>query len=386
MGFIILRYNDWAEPVRKEAVNICTGLFDDRSDDLFGILPYLEKVHRSDRRNEEDIRSLEDIFASKIYSNITVSGRPVINENDVYIRQCVYRLLLDYDRLNTNDIKYILEKERNGQCLRLIVMSLLTEETVSMDDVNRLLKNDNNFVKRKALEKKYELLGDYWEGLEEMLISSSKSIRDTVCFILRSKTNIDIRSYYMERLKKADDSIKAICILGIGENGVESDRDFIMQYLDEENSRIVKSVLYAIGKLQANKCDAIYWDYLQDSRVDVMCQAYREIKAYKISYGAKTVYSMFCQTDSLLLKKILVNILSRESCWDRIPYLLMLYWYEDEAIRNIVWRGLNHRTMYASISRQKAKWIEEILQNEQYNIPEMVKRDILFELKYVTQK
>ena len=84
-------------------------------------------------------------------------------------------------------------------------------------------------------------------------------------------------------------------------------------------------------------------------------------------------------------KRKLAILLKEENCWDRVSYLLMLYWHEDEEVRKTVYYGLRNRTMYASISRKKADWINEILQDSKYNIPEDVKKSITFDLKYVTQ-
>lgn len=381
--YIILRYNDWAVPVRVKAVKACGGLCQNLSEDVFDMLPFLEKVYRSERRDDGDIRRLEDIISSKIYAILNASGWRNIKKLDGYNKWVLYRLLLRCERLNKDEIKDIMQKEKNGQCLREIVTVFFRKYHVYIDDLDDLLKSRSVFVKRKALEKKYELVKDYWDGLEKMLISPSKGVREIVSFILHHKTDIDIRSYYLTYLENADESEKAICILGIGENGVASDADYLMEFLDEESSRIVKSVLHAIGILCPKCVSEIYWKYLQDDRMNVMCQSYREIISHEISFGAERVYNLFCQTESILLKKKLANMLVRESCWDRMPYLLMLFWYEDDEIRERIRDGLKARSMYASISEKRAEWIQDILEEEKYHIPEKVKKDILFELKYV---
>ena len=387
MGFVILRYNDWAKEVRKEAANTYMALRGQWPEDVIGLLPYYEKAYQGKRRDPEDFCSVEEDFFEKVYSSAIRYGQLRPDTNDVYLRMCFYRLLVRTDRLKKDELKSILRKENNGQCLRILVTEYFKNTDVTMEDIDELLSYRNTFVQRKALERKYEILRGYWDGLENMLLSPSESIRGTVCFILRNNTDFDIRAYYMDHLKDAESSQKAICIWGIGENGLASDWDELVQYLEEDNKNIIKSVLHAIGNLDATGSEEVYWKYLQDERIDVMCQAFREIITHDIRYGAERVYDLFCKTESVLLKRKLVRILLGERCWDRMPYLLMLYSYPDDEIRNPVRRTIwSKAAVYADVSRQQADLIEKTMNDEQYHIPESLKKSITFDLRHITIK
>ncbi len=385
IAYLILRYNDWSYVVRKEAVQAAGLLFGWITENVYEVLPYIEKIRRSYRRNEEDLKFLEDVYSKKVYSFYQASGWNGLSIYDAHTRRVAYRLLTERDLLHKDAIKEIVQKEKSGQCLRLIVHSFVQKSDVDIDDLDELMKSKSAYVQRKAMEKKYELLLDYWEGLEEMLLSPSKSIRGTVAFILRNKTKIDIRSYYYEHLNLRGEAQKAICILGIGENGTESDADELAGYLENGNAGIVKSALHAIGCLHAGKYSEVFWKYLQDDRIGVMIQAYHEILAHDITFGAERVYQLFCTTKSIELKKRLAKILSKESYWDRLPYLLMLYDHENAEIRRSIFAGLQVKNMYNTISKEKAEWILGIMNDEKYAIPEWLKKKLAFDLKCATK-
>lgn len=47
-----------------------------------------------------------------------------------------------------------------------------------MNDV--YLENKSAVVRRKALDRKYAIIKDYWVGIEKLLLDNSKGVRETV--------------------------------------------------------------------------------------------------------------------------------------------------------------------------------------------------------------
>ena len=79
-------------------------------------------------------------------------------------------------------------------------------------------------------------------------------------------------------------------------------------------------------------------------------------------------------------------MLVREQYWDRIPYVLMLFNYDDMNIRNVIRLGSKWKSSYYPLSKQQALYIKEVLENEQYQIPDSVRRDVLFNLNIAEMK
>lgn len=380
--YILLRLNDWAEPVRRAAENVFKNLPDLTADELIQCLPFLEKIQRSFRREESTIETIERFFATKIWEHIDQCNPADIQKYDAKTRLILYRLLSKQKLLSKDKINQILAFEKNTQCQKLIITSLFNKSELSLQELDNYLHHKSRLVQSKALEQKYSILGGYWNGLEEMLLSPSAKIRNITKYILQKHTNIDINTFYIQHLETQH---KKICILGIGENGREEDAEIITKYLDDANSSIVKNTLHAVGLLLKYKADDIFWKYLQDGRPAVMIQAYREISKYNIRYGAKQIYELFLKAESITYKRRLFSLLIKEQYWDRLPYVLMLYTYEDEYIKNLFKEGINCINLYDKISTEKAGLIQTVLQDENYHIPQCIKEKISFNLKWATQ-
>ena len=147
----------------------------------------------------------------------------------------------------------------------------------------------------------------------------------------------------------------------------------------------MKRTLHALGMLKKAKAEEIFWKYLQDKRLSVMGQAYREIRANDIHYNAKDIYELFMTTESVELQRKLAVMLAKGKYWDRLPYVILLYSHEDDKIRNIIQVGLCGVNMYGNVSRDKADWIRKILGEDSCKVPERIKKSILFSLEFVSK-
>lgn len=378
--FVLLRLNDWVEPVREVAEAVSAYITELCVEELVACLPYLEKVKQGSRRDIRYLLKLEKDVADCLQAKLADVDLLHLNRYDLKARKYLYRLLLEGKLLSKEEVNQVLNRERNGQCQFWIMTLLLTNYECTIEELDAYLQHKSRVVQRKALEQKYRMLGTSWESLEELLLASSVGIRSQVSYILRKHTDFDIVAYYVEHL---DTSQKKNCILGIGENGEAEDAKLLMKYLEEPDEGVVKSAIYAISLLLGEKAEAIFWKYLLDERPVVLRAAYREIAANNIVFGAKKVYEAFIQADSSLLREKLAHQFLRERSWDRLPYILELYQYEEEQIRNVLRRGAFNRSVYAKLSREEAEHIRSIMYCEKYQIPARLREEIEFDLKFV---
>ena len=381
--FILLRLNDWVEPVREAAVNVIWNQIPKLNvEELVNCLPYLEKVKHGRRKDRQEFQKLEAYIADWIQRHLQKVNLLNFRKYELKARKYLYHILLEHNLLSKEEIVAVLNWEKNGQCQAMLMTMLLNHNMLSIEELNVFLKHKSKIVQRKALEQKYSITKNYWEGLEKMLLSSSASIREQVAYILQKHTKIDVVAYYTERLET---SYKKICILGIGEYGNAEDANSLLVYLKDSEETIVKSTLRTVSRLWEQKANEIFWEYLQDKRPVVVRAAFREIAANHVAYGAKQVYELFQQTDSALLREKLAYQFLRERAWDRLPYVLRLFWYEKEDVRQIIRRGVYGRSLYSKISKGNAEVIREILYNEAYQIPEELRKGIEFDLKFVVE-
>ncbi|MBO4688035.1 MAG: hypothetical protein J5636_05935 [Clostridiales bacterium] len=381
--YILLRLNDWVDQVcdcAKEALNDFSQM---TLDDLMMCLFAMEKLRRCERLNIFTYREIKEKLAKRLRELTPVIEKAQMLRYDDMTRRACYRLLLEQQCLSADEIRGILSWEPHPQCQILLISMYLSYGDISEEELDEFLTHKSLIVRRFALERKYDLTGKPWAGMEDMLLSPSASIRSDVRYILRKHTDMDFRSYYLEHLGRQDAriTVKKICILGLAETGKPEDADLLRDYLSENNAGITKNTLHALGSLRASDFHEVFWKYLQDERTPIMVQAYREIASHNIRYGGKKIYDLFIETSSEHLRKKLAYLLNAENYWDRIPYILMLYNYEIEDVRHILRRGTRSPSSSFGATKERLDLIAGILDDEKYDLPEQLKKSVRFNLK-----
>lgn len=380
--FVILRLNDWVTEVREAAIAASAQVSKLSAEELVACLPYLAKVMHGMRGDRGWLHELETRIAVGITRQLDKVDIENLRRYDIKARKYLYRLMLERKIWSMAEVNRVLNREKCGQCQFMLITMLLKYYECSMGELDNYLQHKSKVVQKKAFEQKYSLLGDYWPGVEKLLLAQAVGVRGLASYILQKHTDMNILAYYTERLETQH---KKICILGIGENGSAEDTKLINKYLEDESEGVVKNTLHSLSLLLQVKASDIFWQYLQDERPLVMRAAYREIVANEIMFGAKQVFELFMQTESELLKEKLAYQLLRERSWDRLPYILQLYNYEDEKLRQVIQRGVYKRSVYGQITKADAEYIREIMYDAKYGIPDYLKKAIEFDMKFVVK-
>ena len=383
--FLLIRLKDWVSEVRNAAKKACCDISSLNFHELVNCLSALEKVKRSDRVDAFYLRELESRIAGRIVALSPGFDRSNLKCYDVSVRRVLYRILLENKCLPKDRVKAILNSENHAQCLYYIMSLYIEKYDLTADELDEYLDHRNASVQRRAIEQKYKILSNSWPGLENKLLSPSAPVREMTRFILKKHDKFDCRKFYMEHLNSSD---RKACIAGLGETGLSGDADLIMPFLEDPDASVVKVTLHALGSCGGESLSDVFWKYLQDERVNVAMQAYREITKLNIRYGAKQIYELFQKTDSEILRIKLVYMLSHEAYWDRIPYALMLFNEKDETIHYTVRRALawDNTKACSDTTEENAGFITEILNDGRYGIDEKVKKSVLFNLGHTTRK
>lgn len=379
LPYAILRLNDWVKEVRVAAEETCLSVTEFSAQEIVGFLPYLEKVKNGVRANNRAVAGLEKIIAESAAKQPVQIDKTFIRQHDENARKTVYRFLASNKKLSKEDVNSIISMEKSGQIQNLLMTILIEKYELSIPELDEYLNNRSVNVQKRALEQKYNLLKDYWDGLENLLLSRSLKIREMTRYILEKHTEIDAKAYYVEHLESA---YKKICIQGIGECGTAQDAETVKPYLEDSDPDIVKASIHAIALLLKEDAFEIYLRFLSDSRESVAHQAYKEIATYNLNCGAENLYNLCLTTQSELMKEKYAYRLLKESVWEALPYILMLYSCEDEVIRNIMRTVKGNIRTYSTLSSEQAERIKNIMSDERYGIPEKLKENILFSMKY----
>ncbi|WP_270640046.1 hypothetical protein [Longibaculum muris] len=188
---------------------------------------------------------------------------------------------------------------------------------------------------------------------------------------------MDVLEYYIHHLPKS------IAILGISEVGTSQDIDILLPYLESEQERIVKVTIQALSRLMKEKGQDIYWRFLLDERISLSKAAFQSIQKNKVHFSAQLIYETYQKSTIEHLSKYLLMILLEEDSWERLPYLLELYYYPYEKMRQLIHLRINQRNPYKKMSPQLKEKIMSSLMNQKNNIPNNVQESILFDLKFI---
>lgn len=379
LPYAILRLNDWVKEVRSAAEDTCLSATEFTTPEIISLLPYLEKVKNGVRANSAAIAELEKTIAESASKQPILFDKTFIRENDEKTRKSVYQFLTTNKILSKEDVNSIFSMEKSGQIQNLLMTILIEKYELSLSELDEYLNSKSVNLQKKALEQKYNLLKGYWDGLENLLLSRSLKIREMTRFILEKHTEIDAKAYYVEHLESA---CKKVCIQGIGECGTAQDAEILKPYLEDSDPGIVKASIHAIALLLKEDAIEIYRRFLPDSRESVAHQAYKEIAAYNLSCGAENLYNLCLTTQSEFMKEKYAYRLLKEPVWEALPYILMLYSSDDEIVRNIVRTVKGNIRTYSTLSSEQAERIKNIMQDERYGIPEKLRENILFSMKY----
>lgn len=376
--FIMIRMNDWVEEVRDKAYalsywRISESLLDELIDASYVFI----KLKKSKRRQQAQLDDIEKHYIKRLSKLLIELNIHNFMQKDECIRKAFYQITLEYGLLSYQLIEELLNIEKNSFCLLLITKSFIQSDEMNQDKLYTYLHHLNFYVRKEAMLCYYERNQRIWKGIENDLLDKSHAIREYVRFLLKKHTQINILEYYHDHLPDP------IAILGISEVGTSQDIDILLPYLESEQERIVKVTIQALSRLMKEKGQDIYWRFLLDERMTLSKAAFQSIKKNKVHYTAQVVYETYQKVSIEHHSRYLLMILLEEDSWERLPYLLELYHYPYEKMRQLIHLRVNQRNPYKKVSKQLKEKIMNSLMNQKNDIPHNVQKSILFDLKFV---
>lgn len=399
LPFLVLRLNDWVGQVRLAAARAVSARLEICPlDELFMAMMALDKVKRSERRDDQTVEHIGKIMGKRLDQEAGSLSVPSVLAMDYEVRKSIYRFLFGGRRLDQETAERFLNREKNSYCQSVIWTGLLAYYQCSMEMIDGYLLHRSSCIRRKALEHKYQVLKCAWPGVENLLLDVNYGIRDLAAYIVRKHSRLDVLAFYEKHLK---DPEPVTAVLGIGEQGRDLDgrhglTDLIVPFLEHESEKVVRSALEATGLLMREEGEEIYWKYLLDTRPCISKAAYVCIRKNGIHPGAGLLYreqekwrgtnetAGKCPHSLYHVRRYLILLLIQENSWDRLPYLI--YLLKDDSLgeyRDKLLGALSVRSLYARVDRRQAAFIKQVLEEEAGSVPEELARAILFDLKFV---
>lgn len=377
LSFLMIRLNDWVEEVKSLAFQFtCERLTVSSLEEMLDASYVFMKVKKSKRRRQIHLDQVQEQYICCLKGLIETLDIDYLLSLDIFIRKSFYQIAIEHSLLSLAVTEELLNREKNSFCLLLLIRYVSCHE-LNIEKLKSYFNHRSFYVRKEAMICYFEQTQDIWDGIENHLLDKSYAIRDYIRFLLVKYTQVDILDFYLHQLDCP------IGILGVGECGSDKQINDLLPYLKNSDEKIVKATIQALSYLLKDKGTDIYWQFLLNESITLSKVSYQSIIKYKVHYGAKSVYMHYQKETSDFHKRYLLRILLDEDSWERLPYLLELYWYPDEKISNCIRTRVQQRSPYKKVSKELKCDIINSLNNMQYHLPQEIKDSILFDLKFV---
>ncbi len=382
LTYLMIRTNDWVDVIRKKSFLLVMDRI--KECDITELVPaiqVLEKLRYSGRIERKDFESIEKAFYERMEKSLGCIPLDKIYLCEFDTRKYIYRLIISRNVLDFEQINLLLEYEKHSFCKQILILGILNKYGCDIEQVDIYLMNKNAVVRRHALEYKYNIIKDTWDGLSDILLDINRSVRSLASFIIRRHTDLSLIDFYIEHLND-DNPLPAI--IGVGENGGKKEGKLLLPFLKTDSVKIIRATLEMLGITLGIDCYDIYLEYLQSEEYGIVKSAYKAIKTAGIRYGAKYLYDICINAKSPQIIKYALRLIQVEDSWERLPFLLELYSREDFLpYINYIYPAICTRSMYVHVSKEQSELIKKILEEKKDVLSEGLAKAILFEMKFV---
>lgn len=382
LPFLLLRLNDWVKEIRVDAFEFSVQRMQ-RADveELLLALPVIEKIRNSNRKNNEDFAVITNAFHLCVVENVRKMNLSEINQFDQTVRNAFYRLINHFDIYEKSRLMDLLKITKGSYESRMVIHALLQYYDITEQDFLYYLKNSNGIIRRCAIEKWTEKHG-IWDGAEQYLLDSAKSVRLNVQYWVRKYTDINIVDFYIAQL---DHEKFKIVIDGLGETADKETVDQLLPFLEDSDWKVIRKALRAIGSLLKEEGEEYYLRFLHSENIALVKEAYRQCRKWEVMMDIKTLMDMYENCKVEQQKCYYLLLLRKCPYWDRITIYLRLYGRVSEKQQDIISRAVRFRPMYQQLTEKKGNKIRNELEMNRDYLPEWLIKGVLFDIKHLTR-
>lgn len=380
--WLFFRVNDWVCNIRTKACEILeVYLSNARVEELFDSMPAFERLWNCRRRSEEQMQKLWDQIEERLSLALKEMDISEIPRMEPAVRKALYRVLIQSEFFSLWDMDSLLNREKIPFLKRILMRGILARPECTVAWAEHYLADSSAVIRRMAVEFRYEHLKTGWQGLEDMLLDSSRGVREYAVYILSRHSSFDVRGYYLGHL---GDEKPEYAIMGLAESGSRGNLQELMKCLERPDRRILKYTLLALGYQEDFSDEELLWHYLLDIRNDISKAAYLSIKRRGFILEAQRLYAAYLEAETEHHKRYLLNLLLQGSSWIRLPYLVRIYRRDlsAEESRKIL-SGIRNRSMYGRISQTLHRDILLALEENGRELPDGVEEAIRYDMKFL---
>ena len=384
LPFLLIRLNDWVEPVRDAARRgVVQRIQPDYSAHFIRCLPL---VYRLQRQIRQDHRPVFDSVMDLLRSD---ACRPALREamkvGERGVRRLAFRVLVSG---GTEDRLPVLAEglASNDTVIRLwAAREIRTRlEGDPLRTVLDRLKRDRFMpVRREALYAFVEKLPEAApDELRAALLDPHPSLREAARFFLRKSGEQEFATFYRERLDSARENELPAVVAGLGETGAPQDAARLLAYFTHRDSRVRRISVRAVGRLDPESHVEPLLSALQDESGRVTKEAQDALRPKLYLVPPDRLWSIFQGNRQPHVRRAAVRLIARLQWWDSAPLLLEASGSDDESVGELA-RGFlrrwtsNANRLSVKPSNQQLESLDEALSRRAADLEPAVRSDLI---------
>ena len=339
LSYLLIRMNDWVEPVRKIARDaVAERLVPGYAVHFRGLLPLVQKIKRWAREDHSSIVSaIERLISSD--KEILLGG---LAAPDGETRRVCYRLAAQSSVISGRELLTALLRERES-AVRSLALKLIADK-LSRDEVEAciepLLRDPFAPVRTQALALYCTFFLSSAENLlKKCACDKALSVREISRFYLKQLGVTDIIGLYCERLATTTAPDPGL-LLGIGEAGSVENVPLLTGFLSHHASRVVKAAIRSIMSLAPDKATNLLQPFIADERPGVSKLAMICLSLRSFEVDEEKMAAIFRSSKVHHVRRNSLRLLCLISHWASIFYIIEACAQEDAALRQIGFNAL----------------------------------------------
>ena len=334
LPFVILRANDWVQPVRALAQSmLMKRITASYAAHLVRNAPLIARMLLTARSDQSH-------FVEKIKSLL---WRPDCREHlysgmdsaDPATRRICFRWAMEPDA---------------EPSIAVIKRGMRTEDTVVNIDATRAVRSMPDSADRQELLQSLQrsrvprirreclyaaaeqTTPDALLTLKSFLLDSNRAIREAARFYISRKEGCDYREFYRSVIMGAKTSPPATAVLGLGETGAKDDVDLLVPILSSPADRVVKAAIVALNQLDGEAQASRLFVYVSNQNPGVSSSATTAL-ADKVSHiRSDDLWRLVDSGERMHVRLNALKLINRLNQWDKLSFILRACAIDDQIV------------------------------------------------------
>lgn len=383
--FLLIRINDWVDPVREAATRIVfEKIKPEYSRHFLRYFKLADRLRGCGRANEEVIKGIETLLKQPEAISLLKEG---VASKDRWLRRQSFRLAVESQ-----------SEQRFGFLLGILsdpdpILRLWSARQVlselSVDRLRemgpRLMRDPLMSVRCAALDVLVKRLPEIAVAeLQKSLTDTHLSVRELARYHLvqRGWTNFD--EFYIKNLNSKILSSRVTAVFGLGETGNANHVSLLIPFLADSSKGIQKAAIKAIGVLDGAKQIEIIQSMLKSDSTGVSKCARLALEPFRQLLDFDQLWETSVHDARLHVRKNALLLLFSLTTWSRLKYIIMACAESDPKIAELARQHLGRwrqRSTCGSPPDHDVEMLRELLPKYEQRLDKEFVRQMKFLIK-----